>query len=245
MRAPWCWPLLPFQNLSGDDSQDYFSDGLTEEMITQLGELNGDQLGVIARTSSMTYKHTTKDVGQIGRELGADYVLESSVRRDGERMRITVQLIRVENQRHIWANSYDRDVTHSIAVQEEVAREVALQIQLKLADAPAGHPSAPRPLNPAANEAYLKGRYFFSQFTEDGFSKAASYFEQAIAADPNFAAAYSGLSHAYIFLIIMDAIAPSDGYPKARDAAQRAVALDSGLADGRLALAHFKMHMWQ
>jgi len=243
--GPVVLAVLPFQNLSADDSQDYFSDGLTEEMITQLGELNGDQLGVIARTSSMTYKHTTKDVGQIGRELGADYVLESSVRRDGERMRITVQLIRVENQRHIWANSYDRDVTHSIAVQEEVAREVALQIQLKLTDAPAGHPSAPRPLNPAANEAYLKGRYFFSQFTEDGFSKAVSYFDQAIAADPKFAAAYSGLSHAYIFLIIMDAIAPSVGYPKVRDAAQRAVALDSGLADGRLALAHFKMHMWQ
>jgi TolB-like protein/DNA-binding winged helix-turn-helix (wHTH) protein/Tfp pilus assembly protein PilF len=243
--GPVVLAVLPFQNLSGDDSQDYFSDGLTEEMITQLGELNVDQLGVIARTSSMKYKDTIKDVSQIGRELGADYVLESSVRRDGERMRITVQLIRVENQRHIWANSYDRDVTHSIAVQEEVAREVALQIQLRLTDAPASHPSAPRPLNPAANEAYLKGRYFFNQFTEDGFSKAASYFDQAIAADPNFAAAYSGLSHAYIFLIIMDAIAPSDGYPKARDAAQRAVALDSGLADGRLALAHFKMHMWQ
>src|SRR4030081_2136609 len=132
--GPVVLAVLPFQNLSGDDSQDYFSDGLTEEMITQLGE-NMDQLGVIARTSSMRYKHTTKDVGQIGRELGADYVLESSVRRDGERMRIAVQLIRADNQTHIWAHNYDREVTHSIAVQEEVARAVAQQIQLTLASA--------------------------------------------------------------------------------------------------------------
>src|SRR3984893_15196177 len=147
--GPVVLAVLPFQNLSGDDSQDYFSDGLTEEMITQLGE-NVDQLGVIARTSSMRYKHTTKDVGQIGRELGADYVLESSVRRDGERMRIAVQLIRAVNQTHIWAHNYDREVTHSIAVQEEVARAVTQQIQLRLASAQAGHTSGSRPLNPAA-----------------------------------------------------------------------------------------------
>jgi TolB-like protein/DNA-binding winged helix-turn-helix (wHTH) protein/Flp pilus assembly protein TadD len=243
--GPVVLAVLPFQNLSGDDSQDYFSDGLTEEMITQLGELNVDQLGVIARTSSMTYKHTLKDVGQIGRELGADYVLESSVRRDGERMRIAVQLIRADNQTHIWAHNYDREVTHSIAVQEEVARAVAQQIQLTLASAQAGHASGPRPLNPVASEAYLRGRYFWNQFTENGFRKSVSYFDQAIAEDPNFAAAYSGLSDSYTFLVITNAIPPRDGWPKARDAAQRAVELDGGLADGRLALAHFKMHMWE
>ena len=243
--GPVVLAVLPFQNLSGDDSQDYFSDGLTEEMITQLGELNVDQLGVIARTSSMKYKHTIKDVGQIGRELGADYVLESSVRRDGERVRITVQLIRADNQMHIWAHNYDREVTHSIAVQEEVARAVAQQIQVKLASAQAGHASGPRPLNPAASEAYLRGRYFWNQFTENGFRKSVSYFDQAIAEDPNFAAAYSGLSDSYTFLVISNVIPPREGWPKARDAAQRAVELDGGLAGGRLALAHFRMHMWE
>ena len=232
--------VLPFQNFSGDASDDYFTDGLTEEMITQLGELNGNQLGVIARTSSMAYKHTTKDVGQIGQELGVDYVLESSVRRDGDQMRITVQLIYVKNQVHVWANNYDRKVTHSIAVQEEVARAVAQQIKVNLAPAE----TVPRPLNPAANEAYLRGRYFWNEFTENGFRQAASYFDQAVAADPKFAAAYSGLSDSYAFLIITNVIPPKEGWPKARVAAQRAVELDGELSDARLSLAHFRMHMW-
>jgi TolB-like protein/DNA-binding winged helix-turn-helix (wHTH) protein/Flp pilus assembly protein TadD len=232
--------VLPFENLSGDASQDYFSDGLTEELITQLGELNGDQLGVIARTSSMMYKHTNKDVSQIGRELGVDYVLESSVRRDGDQVRITVQLIRVKNQAHVWANNYDREVKHSIVLQEEVAREVAQQIRVKLASAEARQ----HPLNPAANEAYLQGRNSWNLFTEDGFRQAASYFDQAVAADPKFASAYSGLSDSYAFLVITNAIAPREGWPKARDAAQRAVELDDALSDGRLSLAHLRMHMW-
>lgn len=232
--------VLPFQNLSGDASQDYFSDGLTEELITQLGELNGNQLGVIARTTSMMYKHTTKDVGQIGQELGVDYVLESSVRRDGDQVRITVQLIYAKTQVHVWANSYDRDVRHSIAVQEEVARAVAQQIRVKLSNREAGQ----RPLNSAANEAYLRGRYFWNQFTENGFRQAASYFDQAVAAEPRFASAYSGLSDSYAFLVITNVIPPREGWPKARDAAQRAVELDGALSDGRLSLAHFRMHMW-
>jgi TolB-like protein/DNA-binding winged helix-turn-helix (wHTH) protein/tetratricopeptide (TPR) repeat protein len=237
---PMMLAVLPFENLSGDASQDYFSDGLTEELITQLGELNGNQLGVIARTSSMMYKHTTKDVGQIGRELGVDYLLESSVRRDGDQVRVTVQLIDTKTQGHVWAHSYDREVRHSIAVQEEVARAVAQQIKVKLANREAGQ----SPLNPAANEAYLRGRFFWNQFTESGFRQAASYFDQAVAADPKFASAYSGLSDSYAFLIITNVIPPSEGWPKARDAAQRAVELDSGLSDGRLSLAHFRMHMW-
>ena len=240
LAHPMMLAVLPFQNLSGDPSQDYFSDGLTEELITQLGELNGTQLGVIARTSSMMYKHTTKDVGQIGRELGVDYVIESSVRRDGDQVRITVQLIETKTQGHLWAHSYDREVRHSIAVQEEVARAVAQQIRVKLANREAGQ----RPLNPAANEAYLRGRYFWNQFTENGFSQAASYFDQAVAADSKFAAAYSGLSDSYAFLVITNVIPPREGWPKARDAAQRAVELDGALSDGRLSLAHLRMHMW-
>src|SRR5215475_1819827 len=232
--------VLPFQNLSGDSSQDYFADGLTEEMITHLGELNGSQLGVIARTSSMAYKKTTKGIGQIGRELDVDYILESSVRRDGNQVRITVQLIRVQNQAHVWANSYDRDLIHSIGVQEEVAREVVQQIKLNLAPGGALHV----PLNPLANDAYLQGRYFFNQFTEDGFGKAASHFEKAVTADPDFAAAWAGIAESYTFLIITNVLRPQEGWPKVRDAAQKAVELDPTLSDGRLNLAHFEMHMW-
>jgi len=232
--------VLPFQNFSGNASQDYFSDGLTEEMITQLGGLNGSQLSVVARTSSMAYKNTTKDVAQIGRELGVDYVLENGVRRDGDQLRITVQLVRVKDQVHVWANSYDRKLTHSISVQEEVAREVAQQIKVRLAHAETG----PEPLNAVANDAYLKGRYFLNQFTEDGFRQAISYFNQAVAADPKFASAYAGLSEAYTFLVITNTISPQEGWPKVRDAAQKAVELDGTLSDGRLALAHFRMQMW-
>lgn len=188
----------------------------------------------------MMYKHTTKDVGQIGRELGVDYVLESSVRRDGDEVRITVQLVLVKNQAHVWANSYDREVRHSIVVQEEVARAVAQQIKVKLANNSAGQ----RPLNPAANDAYLQGRYSWNLFTENGFRQAASYFEQAVAIDPKFTSAYAGLSDSYAFLVITNAIAPREGWPKAREAAQRAVEVDGTSSDARLSLAHFRMHMW-
>jgi TolB-like protein/DNA-binding winged helix-turn-helix (wHTH) protein/tetratricopeptide (TPR) repeat protein len=237
--------VLPFQNLSGDSSQDYFTDGLTEEMISQLGEVNGDQLGVIARTSSMMYKNTTKNIEQIGRELGVDYVLESSVRRESDYVRITVQLIRVNNQVHVWANSYDREVKHSIEVQEEVAREVAQQIQVKLVHAsPATDVASSHPINPDANDAYLRGRHFFNEFTEAGFSRAIEYFNQAIALDPKFASAYSGLADSYNFLVITNVLPPNVGLPKAQTAAQRAVELDANLSEAHTSLALLKLNTW-
>jgi TolB-like protein/DNA-binding winged helix-turn-helix (wHTH) protein/Flp pilus assembly protein TadD len=237
--------VLPFQNLSNDPSQDYFTDGLTEEMISQLGEVNGNQLGVIARTSSMMYKNTTKNIEQIGRELGVDYVLESSVRREGDYVRITVQLIRVNNQVHVWANSYDREVRHSIEVQEEVARQVAQQIQVKLISAvPNGNVASSHPINPEANDAYLRGRYFFNEFTEEGFSRAIEYFNQAIALDPNFASAYSGLADSYNFLVVTNVMAPNVGFPKAQAAAQRAVELDANLSEAHSSLGLLKLNTW-
>ena len=147
--------VLPFENLSKDPNQDYFTDGLTEEIITQLGALSPDQLGVIARTTSMAYKGTSKSVQQIARELGVDYILESSVRRDGDLVRISVQLIRTSDQVHIWARDYDRQLSHSIALQDEVARAVAEQIKIKLTPA-SDYISRSRPLDPEANEAYLR-----------------------------------------------------------------------------------------
>jgi len=228
--------VLPFQNLSGDPNQDYFSDGLTEEMIAQLGALSPDQLGVIARTTSMAYKHTSKSVEQIGSELGVGYVLESSVRRDGNQMRISVQLIRVHDQLHVWARSYDRHISHSIELQEEVAKAVAEQIEVKLSASYKGRTNSHH-LDAGANEAYLRGRYFWNQFTPEGYLKAISYFQQAIARDPNFAEAYSGLADSYNFLVVTDSIPASEGHPKALEAARRAVSLGVNLAEPHASLA--------
>jgi TolB-like protein/DNA-binding winged helix-turn-helix (wHTH) protein/Flp pilus assembly protein TadD len=227
--------VLPFENLSGDPNQDYFSDGLTEELITQLGALSPDRLGVIARTSSMVYKHTSKSARQIAGELGVDYVLESSVRRDGDQMRISVQLIRARDQVHVWVNSYDRQVSRSIVLQEEVAKAVAEQVEIKLSPAYRG-PATPGHLDPQANEAYLRGLYFENQFTEVGLRKAITYFQQAIDRDPTFAEAYSGLADSYHFLVITDGMSPEEGEGKALSAARQAVALGEGLAEPHNAL---------
>jgi TolB-like protein/DNA-binding winged helix-turn-helix (wHTH) protein len=228
--------VLPFQNLSGDPSQDYFSDGLTEEMIAQLGALSPDQLGVIARTTTMAYKHTSKSVEQIGSELGVGYVLESSVRRDGNQVRISVQLIRVHDQVHVWARSYDRHISHSIELQEEVAKAVAEQIEVELSPSYKGRTN-PHHLDAEANEAYLRGRYFWNQFTPEGYRKAISYFQQAIARDSNFAEAYSGLADSYNFLVVTDSIPASEGHLKALEAARRAVSLGVNLPEPHASLA--------
>jgi len=228
--------VLPFEDLSGIPGQDYFSDGLTEEIISQLGALSPEQLGVIARTTSMTYKHTSKSVQQIGQELGVDYVLESSVRRDGDQVRVTAQLIRTRDQVHIWAQSYDRNITGSIALQEEVARAVANQIEVKLSPAYANR-SARSHSDPLANEDYLRGQYFVNQFTAQGYWKAIDYFHQAIDRDPQFAEAYSGLADTYRWLIITDTISPSEGGPRMNDAARQSVQLNNSLAESHTALA--------
>jgi TolB-like protein/DNA-binding winged helix-turn-helix (wHTH) protein/Flp pilus assembly protein TadD len=228
--------VLPFQNLSGDLSQDYFSDGLTEEMIAQLGALSPDQLGVIARTTTMAYKHTSKSVKQIGSELGVGYVLESSVRRDGDQLRISVQLIRAHDQMHVWARNYDRHFSHSIELQEEVAKAVAEQIEVKLSPTYSGRTNA-YPRDPEVNEAYLRGRYFWNQFTPDGYRTAITYFQHAIDLDPNFAEAYSGLADSYSFLVVTDSIPSNEGNHSALEAARRAVALGGSLAESHNSLA--------
>jgi TolB-like protein/DNA-binding winged helix-turn-helix (wHTH) protein/Flp pilus assembly protein TadD len=228
--------VLPFQNLSGDPSQEYFSDGLTEEMIAQLGALSPDQLGVIARTTTMAYKHTSKSVEQIGSELGVGYVLESSIRRDRNQVRISVQLIRVQDQVHVWTRSYDRQISHSIELQEEVAKAVAEQIEVKLSPTYSGRTNV-HPRDPEVNEAYLRGRYFWNQFTPDGYRKAISYFEKAIELDPNFAEGYSGLADSYSFLVVTDSMPSNEGNHKALEAARRAVALGGNLAESHNSLA--------
>ena len=163
--------VLPFANLTGDPGEDYFSDGMTEEMITELGRLHPEHLGVIGRTSVMLYKNNPKSLDQAGRELGVQYLIEGSVRRDSDRVRITAQLIQVKDQTHIWSRQYDRDLTHLLMVQGEIAQEISDEIELTLGDPPkagaahrhvaaaAGNPSY------EAYDLYLKGRYFWNKRT--------------------------------------------------------------------------------
>ena len=225
--------VLPFANLSNDPEQEYFTDGLTEETITDLGELNPQRLGVIARTSAMAYKNTNKTVNQIGHELGADYVLEGSVRREGGTARITAQLIRVSDQSHIWAHNYEREVGGILALQNELGRAIAQQIQVKLTPLHSGEASNRNTTNPDAYDLYLKGRFYLGKRTSDGIEKGIEYFKQSIEKDPGFALGYAGLADSYLALTISS---PQDFFPMARAAASRALELDEGLAEAHAAL---------
>ena len=232
--------VLPFQNLTGDASQDYFSDGLTEEMITQLGNLDPDHLGVIARTSVMQYKNKQEPLDQIGRELQIQYVLEGSVRRESDRVRITAQLIQMKDQSHVWAREYDREVVHLLALQGEVAGEVTEEIHRTLGGSAWTRqvsPASSSPENYEAYELYLKGQYFFNQRSAAGFDQAIDYFEQATTKDPHYARAYAGLADCYALVGGYTERPQTDLMPKARAAAQRAVELDGNLAEAHTALA--------
>jgi TolB-like protein/DNA-binding winged helix-turn-helix (wHTH) protein/thioredoxin-like negative regulator of GroEL len=228
--------VLPFQNLTGDPEQEYFADGLTEELITQLGRLRPEQLGVISRTSVMGYKHTDKRLDQIGRELAVQYVLEGSFRRAGDRLRITAQLIQVKDQTHLWSQEYDRRPEDILTVQDEVAVDVARETQLRLTPQQQIRLARVRTVDPEAHEAYLKGRYFWNKRTEEGFTKAIDYFNQAIAKSPNYAEAYAGLADTYLLLGGYALMEQDDAMPKAKAAAQKALAIDGQLAEAYTSL---------
>ncbi len=235
--------VLPFENFTGDAGQEYFSDGLTEEMISQLGDLNPGHLGVIARTSVMHYKHSQESIPQIGKDLGVQYVIEGSVRRDSERVRITAQLIQIKDQSHVWAREYDRDLGHLLELQSEVAREVANEIEFSL--------SGRRPIEATRNAAapvlgaksyeaydlYLKGRYFWNKRTAEGFRQAGDYFQQAIDKDPNYGRAYAGLADTFSLMSAWYLGPQNELMPKARTAALRALELDESLAEAHASLA--------
>jgi TolB-like protein/DNA-binding winged helix-turn-helix (wHTH) protein/Tfp pilus assembly protein PilF len=229
--------VLPFVNLSGDAGQEYLSDGLTEEMITQLGSADPERLGVIARTSAMKYKTTHEDVHQIGGELGVDYVLEGSVRREGNRVRISAQLIQVHDQTHLWAANYERDARDTLALETVVANAIADQVERTLAPP---HRSARRtdvhPVNPEAYDLYLKGRFYWNQRTQPGFWKAIESFQQAVEKDPSYAQAYAGLADCYILLGPNDILPASQVYPLAKAAARKALQLDDGFAEAHASL---------
>ena len=236
--------VLPFENLSGDPDEEYFSNGLTEEMITQLGRLEPDRLGVIARTSAMQYKAAHKDVRQIGSELGVDYLLEGSVRREGNRVRIAAQLIQVRDQSHQWAENYDRDLRDILAVQSEVAAAIARQIRLQLTPAEHARLQNARAVNPEAYENYLKGRFFWNKRTVEGHQKAIEYFLKAVALDPDYGQAYAGLADAYALLgSAPNLVLPRrEAMDRARAAAEKALRLDDSLADAHTSLGFVEMH---
>jgi len=231
--------VLPFQNLTGDASQEYFSDGLTEEMITQLGNLEPQHLGVIARTSVMHYKSSQTPLDQVGRELGVQYVIEGSVRRDSNDIRVTAQLIQTKDQTHVWARLYDRELKGLLQLQGEIAQEIADEIRVTLGDhkSPAAVQPAPAPQNYAAYDLYLKGQYFFNKRTVESFEEAIGYFQQAIAKDPNYARAYSGLADSYVLIAGYSMRPPTEFMPKARAAALKALELDQNLPEAHTALA--------
>jgi TolB-like protein/thioredoxin-like negative regulator of GroEL len=229
--------VLPFLNFSGDPSQEYFNDGLTEEMITKLGSADPQRLGVIARTSAMKYKNTHEDVHQIGRELGVDYVLEGSVRREGDRVRISAQLIQVRDQTHLWAESYERDAHDTLALEIVVANTIADQVERTLSPPHLlARRTNARPVNPEAYDLYLKGRFYWNQRTEASFWKGIESFKQAIEKDPNFAQAYVGLADCYILLGPNDALPAKQVYPLAKAAVLNALRLDDALAEAHASL---------
>jgi TolB-like protein/Flp pilus assembly protein TadD len=234
--------VLPFGNLSGDPTQEYFSDGLTEEMITQLSRLSRTRLGVIARTSTMQYKSSDKTVQQIGTELGVSYVLEGSVRRVASRVRIAAQLIRVSDQTHVWAQTYERNLGDILVVQNEVAQAIAKQIRIELAPGDEARLLDAVAVHPEAYQLYLKGRYFWFKRTEQALNKGIEYFDHAIAQDPGYAPAYAGKADCFALLSCRGFVAPHEGFPRADVAATRAVDLNGALGEARASLAHVRLH---
>ena len=236
--------VLPFENLSGDPEQEFFSDGLTEEMIAQIGKLSRDRLSVIARSSVAKYKNGKATAGEIGKELKADYLVQGSVRRSFDRVRITVQLIQPTNQTDLWTESYDRELKDVLAVQDSVVRSIAGQIHLALSEEQKTQLATPRQTKPEAYVAYLKGRYYWSKRTAESMEKAEPYFQQAIDIDPTYAEPYSGLADCNSGLAWHGFKSPSDALPKAEQAARKAVEIDPQSAEAHASLGLVLSHRW-
>ena len=229
--------VLPFANLSGDPEQEYFSDGMTEEMITRLGRIQPETLGVIARTSAMRYKNTRKTIAEIGHELGVAYVVEGGVSRSGNNVRINVQLIQVSDQTQLWGDSFTRDLSDVFAIQAEVAEAVAGSLAMELLPGwQASQPKSPT-TDSAAYDAYLKGRYHWNRRTGDSLRKSLAFFHEALRMDPAFALAYAGLAQTYVVLGGLHFIAPSEATAKAHAAASRALELNDSLGEAYTVLA--------
>jgi TolB-like protein/DNA-binding winged helix-turn-helix (wHTH) protein/Flp pilus assembly protein TadD len=231
--------VLPFVNLSGDEHEDYFADGLTEEMIAQLGQLQPAQLGVIARTSTVRYKNTKETAAQIARELGVGYLLEGSVRRGGDRVRVTAQLIHAAEQTHLWAETYERPLTDVLSIQREIAEKITHSLSIQLLPA-ATSVSANSRVNLESHDKYLLGLHELGEDTRESVNRAIQYFQEAIALDPKDARLYAALAAAYDAATTYYS-SPAEVMPRAKKAAQRAAELDPNLASGHVRLGYVRL----
>jgi TolB-like protein/DNA-binding winged helix-turn-helix (wHTH) protein/Tfp pilus assembly protein PilF len=233
--------VLPLANLSGDPAQEYFADGMTEALTADLAQIGA--LRVISRTSVMRYKNTKKPLPEIARELKVDAVILGSVLRSSQRVRITAELIQASTDRHLWAGTYERNLDDILDLENEIARAIAGEVQAKVTPQEQGRLARNRAVNHDAYEAYLKGRYYGNQFTEDSLSKSIEYFERAIKLDPGYAAAYAGLADGWMHLEAIGA-PPEQVHPQALGAATKALQLDDTLGEAHVAMAGVKGHEW-
>ena len=233
--------VLPLENLSHDPEQEYFADGMTEALITELAQIS--TLRVISRTSIMQYKGVRNPLPQIARELNVDAVVEGAIQRSGDRVGITVQLIYAPSDRHLWAKPYERELKNVLALQREAAHAIADEIRVRLTPVEQTHLSTQAPpINPEAYEAYLKGRYYSNQLTEEALHKSIEQFQKAISLDPNYASAYAGLARSYATLGgVLGFLSPRACFPKARAATERALQIDGTLPEAHTLLAGIKL----
>ena len=235
--------VLPLQNLSGDPSQEYLADGMTEELIGRLANIHG--LRVISRTSAMHFKNTQLSVAEIAKTLAVDAIVEGSVIREGNEVRVHAQLIRSATDEHIWAGEYQREYGSLLALQEEVARSIAERIEISLTPRDRETLAFTRPIDPEAYESYLKGRYYFNQRTRDALDKSIGFFQQAIARDPGYALAYSGLADVYALRGFRGRSPSKDALSEAKAAALKAIELDDTIAEPHASLAFIaETHEW-
>ena len=229
--------VLPFESLSNDASQDYFADGMTDELISDLGQISA--LRVISRTSVMSYKHARKPLPEIARELNVDAVVEGTVLRSGNEVRITAQLIDALADKHLWSQSYEGELRNTLTLQNDVARAIADQIRINLSPQEQAALKKVRVVNPESFQSYLKGRYFWNKRTAEALNVARVYFDQAIEEDPTFAQAYSGLADTYSLLGDWQyaVMTPKEALPKAKASAIKALELDTALGEAHNSLA--------
>jgi serine/threonine-protein kinase len=234
--------VLPLQNLSGDPGQDYFADGMTEALITELSKMGA--LKVISRASAMRYKDSDKPVPQIARELRVDALIDGSVQREGDQVRITVQLVDGPTDRHLWAHDYQRELRSILVLQGEVARAIAKQVKVQLTPLEQARLAAARPVNPEAYEAYLKGRSHWYGLTPRDFDAAMTYFQLALEKDPEYALAYAGIGATWVGLAHFGFVPAREGFPKAKAAALKAIELDDTIAEAHATLANVR-HLYE
>jgi serine/threonine protein kinase/tetratricopeptide (TPR) repeat protein len=230
--------VLPFENLSGDADQEYFADGMTDALINDLGQIS--ELRVISRTSVMAYKGAKKRLPDVARQLKVDAVVEGSVRRSADKVQINVQLVQASTDITLWGRSYEQDLRDILTLQNTAARAIADEIQIKLTPEEQARLSRNDPVDPAAHEAYLTGRFYWNKRTPQGLQKSVDYLEQAVRKDPKYAVAYAALADSYHLLPELTAVPASEAFPKARTAALKALEIDDSLAEAHTALGNVK-----